>query len=137
ISIAALSLGNAQGAYEAALAYSKQREQFGRPISSFQAIQFKLADMAMEIEAARLMTYKAAVMKDAGEKVTRMSAMAKCYASEVATRVTSEAIQILGGYGFTKDYPVEKFYRDVKLNTIGEGTSEIQRLVIARSLLRE
>jgi len=137
ISIAALSLGNAQGAYEAALAYSKQRKQFGKPISAFQAIQFKLADMATEIEAARLMTYKAAVMKDAGEKVTRMSAMAKCYASEVATRVTSEAIQILGGYGFTKDYPVEKFYRDVKLNTIGEGTSEIQRLVIARSLLRE
>jgi len=137
ISIAALSLGNAQGAYEAALEYAKQREQFGKPISEFQAIQFKLADMATEIEAARLMTFKAAMMKDAGEKVTRISAMAKCYASEVATRVTSEAIQILGGYGFTKDYPVEKFYRDVKLNTIGEGTSEIQRLVIARSLLRE
>jgi alkylation response protein AidB-like acyl-CoA dehydrogenase len=135
ISIAALSVGCAQGAYEAALAYSKEREQFGKPISSFQAIQFKLADMATEIEAARLLTYQAAAMKDAGQKTTKQSAMAKLYASEVSVRVSEEAIQIHGGYGYIKDYPVEKYWRDSKLLTIGEGTSEIQRIVIARQLL--
>jgi len=136
ISIAALSVGTAQGAYEAALKYSKQRKQFGRPISEFQAIQNKLADMATEIDAARLLTYRAAWMKDRGERVTKESSMAKLFASEVAVRVANEAVQIHGGYGFIKDYPVEKFYRDVKLCTIGEGTSEIQRLVIARQLLK-
>src|ERR1035438_4381887 len=136
ISIAALSIGLAQGAYEAALRYSKQRKQFGRPISEFQAIQNKLADMATEIDAARLLTYRAGWMKDQGHRVTKESAMAKLFASEVAVRVTNEAVQIHGGYGFIKDYPVEKFYRDVKLSTIGEGTSEIQRLVIARQLLK-
>ena len=136
ISIAALALGIAQGAYEAALKYSKQRKQFGRFISEFQAIQHKLADMATEIDAARLLTHRAAWMKDQGRSVNKESAMAKLYASEVAVRVTNEALQIHGGYGFIKDYPVEKFYRDVKLCTIGEGTSEIQRLVIARQLLK-
>ncbi len=136
ISIAALSVGTAQGAYEAALRYSKQRKQFGRPISEFQAIQNKLADMATEIDAARLLTYRAGWMKDQGERVTKESAMAKLFASEIAVRVANEAVQIHGGYGFIKDYPVEKFYRDVKLCTIGEGTSEIQRLVIARQLLK-
>ena len=136
ISIAALSVGVAQGAYDAALSYSKQRKQFGRPISEFQAIQNKLADMATEIDAARLLTYRAGYMKDRGERVTKESAMAKLYSSEVAVRVANEAVQIHGGYGFIKDYPVEKFYRDVKLCTIGEGTSEIQRLVIARQLLK-
>jgi alkylation response protein AidB-like acyl-CoA dehydrogenase len=136
ISIAALSVGTAQGAYEAALKYSKLRKQFGRPISEFQAIQNKLADMATEIDAARLMTYRAGWMKDRGERVTKESAMAKLFASEVAVRAANEALQIHGGYGFIKDYPVEKFYRDVKLCTIGEGTSEIQRLVIARQLLK-
>ena len=136
ISIAALSVGTAQGAYEAGLRYSKQRKQFGRPISEFQAIQNKLADMATEIDAARLITYRAAWMKDQGQRVTKESAMAKLFASEVAVRVANEALQIHGGYGFIKDYPVEKFYRDVKLCTIGEGTSEIQRLVIARQLLK-
>ncbi|MBI3680034.1 MAG: acyl-CoA dehydrogenase family protein [Acidobacteria bacterium] len=135
ISIAALSLGTAQGAYDAALAYSKQRKQFGRFISEFQTIQNKLADMATALEASRLLTYKAAALKDAGARVTRESAMAKLYASEAAVRICDEAVQIHGGYGFIKDYPVEKFYRDVKLCTIGEGTSEIQRLVIARQLL--
>ena len=135
ISIAANALGLAQGAYEAALSYSKERVQFGEPISNFQATQFKLANMATEIEAARLMTYKAAMLKDRGENVNRLAAQAKLYASEVAVRVTNEAVQIHGGYGFTKDYPVEKYFRDVKLTTIGEGTSEIQKLVIARSLL--
>jgi alkylation response protein AidB-like acyl-CoA dehydrogenase len=135
ISIAALSVGCAQGAYEAALAYSQEREQFGKPISSFQAIQFKLADMATDIEAARLLTYRAAAAKDAGRKTTRESAMAKLYASEVSVRVSEEAIQIHGGYGYIKDYPVEKYWRDSKLLTIGEGTSEIQRMVIARQLL--
>ena len=135
ISIAALSVGCAQGAYEAALAYSQEREQFGKPISSFQAMQFKLADMATEIEAARLLTYQAASLKDAGRKTTKESAMAKLYASEVSVRVSEEAIQIHGGYGYIKDYPVEKYWRDSKLLTIGEGTSEIQRLVIARQLL--
>ena len=136
ISIAALSVGTAQGAYDAALKYSMQRKQFGRPISEFQSIQNKLADMATEIDAARLLTYRAGWMKDQGRRVTKESAMAKLFASEIAVRVTNEAVQIHGGYGFIKDYPVEKFYRDVKLCTIGEGTSEIQRLVIARQLLK-
>ena len=137
ISIAALSLGMAEGAYEAALKYSKQRKQFGKAISDFQAIQWKLADMATEIEAATLLTLKAASMKDAGMKTTQESSMAKLYASEVAVRCANEGVQIHGGYGFIKDYPAEKFYRDVKLCTIGEGTSEIQRLVIARQLLKD
>lgn len=137
ISIAALSVGIAQGAFDAALAYSKTRKQFGRPISEFQAIQHKLADMATEIDAARLLTYRAGWLKDQNVRVTRESAMAKLFASEIAVRVCNEAVQIHGGYGFIKDYPVEKFYRDVKLMTIGEGTSEIQRLVIARQLLRD
>jgi len=137
ISIAALSLGMAEGAYEAALKYSKQRCQFGQAISEFQAIQWKLADMATEIEAAKLLTLRAASMKDAGMKTTQESSMAKLYASEVAVKCANEAVQIHGGYGFIKDYPAEKFYRDVKLCTIGEGTSEIQRLVIARQLLKE
>jgi alkylation response protein AidB-like acyl-CoA dehydrogenase len=136
ISIAALSLGIAQGALEAAVQYSKERQQFNQPISQFQGIAFKLADMATEIEAARLLTYRAAEMKDAGLNVNRESAMAKLYASEVSVRVANEAVQIFGGYGYTKDYPVEKFYRDAKLCTIGEGTSEIQKLVIARTLLK-
>jgi alkylation response protein AidB-like acyl-CoA dehydrogenase len=136
ISIAALSVGIAQGAYDAALSYSKQRKQFGRPISEFQAIQYKLADMATSIEAARLLTFRAAAMKDHNHRVTKEASMAKLFASEVAVRAADEALQIHGGYGFIKDYPVEKFYRDVKLCTIGEGTSEIQRLVIARHLLK-
>jgi alkylation response protein AidB-like acyl-CoA dehydrogenase len=136
ISIAALSVGIAQGAYEAALHYSKQRKQFGRFISEFQAVQNKLADMATEIDAARLLTLRAAWMKDNGANVNKESSMAKLYASEAAVRATNEAVQIHGGYGFIKDYPVEKFYRDVKLCTIGEGTSEIQRMVIARQLLQ-
>jgi alkylation response protein AidB-like acyl-CoA dehydrogenase len=137
ISIAALSLGMAEGAYEAALKYSKQRRQFGKAISDFQAIQWKLADMATEIDAAMLLTMRAASMKDAGMKTTQESSMAKLYASEVAVKCANEGVQIHGGYGFIKDYPAEKFYRDVKLCTIGEGTSEIQRLVIARQLLRD
>src|SRR6202167_2216606 len=137
ISIAALSLGMAQGAYEAALNYSKQRRQFGKAIGEFQAIQWKLADMATEIDAARLLTMRAASMKDAGMKTTLESSMAKLYASEVAVRCANEGVQIHGGYGFIKDYPAEKYYRDVKLCTIGEGTSEIQRLVIARQLLKD
>lgn len=137
ISVAALSVGIAQGAFEAALKYSKTRKQFGRPISEFQAIQHKLADMATEIDASRLLTYRAALLKDRGERVTRESAMAKLFASEAAVRVCSEAVQIHGGYGFIKDYAVEKFYRDVRLTTIGEGTSEIQRMVIARQLLKD
>lgn len=136
ISIAALSLGIAQGAYEAALQYSKERQQFNQPISNFQGIAFKLADMATEIEAASLLTYQAAALKDRGENVNRESAMAKLYASEVAVRVANEGVQIFGGYGYTKDYPAEKYYRDAKLCTIGEGTSEIQKLVIARALLK-
>jgi len=142
ISIASLGLGMAQGAYECSLRYAKQRKQFGKPIADFQAIQFKLADMATQIEAARLLTYQAAWLADqaiaAGNsdaRITRESSMAKLYAGEVAVRVANEAVQIHGGYGFIKDYPAEKFYRDVKLCTIGEGTSEIQRLVIARQLL--
>jgi alkylation response protein AidB-like acyl-CoA dehydrogenase len=137
ISIAALSLGMAEGAYDAALKYSKVRRQFGKAISEFQAIQWKLADMATEIEAARLLTLRAAAMKDAGSKTTQESSMAKLFASEVAVRCANESVQIHGGYGFTKDYPAEKFYRDVKLCTIGEGTSEVQRLVIARQLLKD
>jgi alkylation response protein AidB-like acyl-CoA dehydrogenase len=136
ISIAALSVGTAQGAYDAALCYSQQRRQFGKSISEFQAIQNKLVDMATSIDASRLLTLRAAHMKDKGERVTKESAMAKLYSSEAAVRVCDEALQIHGGYGFIKDYPVEKFYRDVKLCTIGEGTSEIQRLVIARQLLK-
>ena len=135
ISIGALSVGIARGAYEAARDYSKQRQAFGRPISDFQAIQFMLADMATEIDAARLLCHRAATIKDAGEKVTQFSAMAKLYASEVAVRATERGVQIFGGYGFVKDFPAEKYYRDVKLCTIGEGTSEIQRMVIARSIL--
>ncbi len=135
ISIAALGLGMAQGAFEASLAYSKERKQFGKPISSFQAIQWKLADMKTEIDAARLLTYQAANLADRGLPHTKESSMAKLMTSEVAVRVANEAVQVHGGYGFTKDYPVEKFYRDVKLCTIGEGTSEIQRVVIARELL--
>ncbi len=137
ISIAALSLGMAEGAYDAALKYSKQRKQFGKAISEFQAIQWKLADMATEIEAAKLLTLRAGAMKDAGMKTTLESSMAKLYAGEVAVKCANEGVQIHGGYGFIKDYPAEKFYRDVKLCTIGEGTSEIQRLVIARQLLKE
>jgi alkylation response protein AidB-like acyl-CoA dehydrogenase len=137
ISIAALSLGMAQGAYEAALNYSKERRQFGKAIGEFQAIQWKLADMATEIDAARLLTMRAASMKDAGMKTTLESSMAKLYASEVAVKCANEGVQIHGGYGFIKDYPAEKYYRDVKLCTIGEGTSEIQRLVIARQLLKD
>jgi alkylation response protein AidB-like acyl-CoA dehydrogenase len=135
ISIAALSIGIAKGAYQAALKYSKEREQFGKPISSFQAIAFKLADMATEIEAAELLTLQAADLKNRKEEMTKESAMAKYYASEVAVRVSTEAVQIFGGYGYTKDFPVEKFYRDSKLCTIGEGTSEIQKLVISRKIL--
>ena len=142
ISIAALGLGMAQGAYECSVKYAKQRKQFGKPIGDFQAIQFKLADMATQIEAARLLTYQAAWLADraisAGDqdlRITRESSMAKLYAGEVAVRVANEAVQIHGGYGFIKDYPAEKYYRDVKLCTIGEGTSEIQRLVIARQIL--
>ncbi len=137
ISIAALAVGIAQGAYEAALKYAKERFQFGKPIAEFQAIQFKLADMAMEIDAARLLTYRAAEMKNEGKVITRESAMAKLYASEVAVRVAEESVQIHGGYGYIKDYPAEKFWRDSKLCTIGEGTSEIQRTVIARQILRQ
>src|SRR5438093_10871588 len=137
ISIAALGLGMAQGAYEAALKYSKQRKQFGRAIADFQAIQFKLADMATEIDAARLLTHRAAWMQDQGMKTTAQSSMAKLYAGEAAVRAANECVQIHGGYGYIKEYPAEKFYRDVKLCTIGEGTSEIQRLVIAREILRQ
>ena len=137
ISIAALSVGLAQGCLEASVKYSKERKQFNKPISSFEAIQFKLADMATEIEAARLMTFKAAKLKDDGKDITKDAAIAKLYASEIATKTTNEAVQIFGGYGFVKDYPVEKFYRDVKLLTIGEGTSEVQRIVIARELLKD
>ncbi|MCH1433735.1 MAG: acyl-CoA dehydrogenase family protein, partial [Flavobacteriaceae bacterium] len=135
ISIAALSLGIAKGAYRAAVSYSQERKQFGKPISSFQGISFKLAEMATEIEAATLLTQKAAEMKNQNLNVTQQGAMAKLFASEVCVKVSSEAVQIHGGYGFTKDFPVEKFYRDSKLCTIGEGTSEIQKLVISRKIL--
>lgn len=135
ISIAALAVGMAQGAFEASLKYARQRKQFGKPISEFQAIQWKLADMATEIEAARLLTYRAAYPKNQKKRTTKESSTAKLFASEVAVRVATEAIQIHGGYGYVKEYPVEKFYRDSRICTIGEGTSEIQRLVIARQLL--
>jgi alkylation response protein AidB-like acyl-CoA dehydrogenase len=135
IGIAALSVGLAQGAYEAARGYAKERRQFGQPIAAFQAIQWKLADAATKIEASRLLTYRAAYLKDRGRRMTKESAMAKLYASETAVRVADDCVQIHGGYGFVKDYPAEKYFRDVKLLTIGEGTSEIQRLVIARRLL--
>lgn len=134
ISIAALALGLAQGAFEASLKYAKEREQFGRPIGKFQAIQWMLADMATEIDAARLLVYRAAYLKDRGKRMTKEAAMAKMFASEVGMRAATNAIQIHGGYGYMKDYPVERFFRDVKLCEIGEGTSEIQRLVIARQL---
>jgi alkylation response protein AidB-like acyl-CoA dehydrogenase len=136
ISIASLSLGIAKGAYEAAVKYSKERHQFGQPISNFQAISFKLADMATRIQAAELLTRQAADLKNSGKKLTKEAAMAKYYASEVAVWASNEAVQIFGGYGYTKDFPVEKFYRDSKLCTIGEGTSEIQKIVIAREILR-
>ena len=135
IGIAALSVGLAQGAYEAARDYAKERHQFGQPIAAFQAIQWKIADNATRIEAARLLTYRAAYLKDRGQRTTRESSMAKLYASEIAVKVADDCVQIHGGYGFVKDYPAEKYFRDVKLVTIGEGTSEIQRLVIARQLL--
>lgn len=137
ISIAALALGIAQGAYEASVKYAKERHQFGKPIASFQGISFKIADMATEIEAARLLIEQAASLKNEGKNVNKESAMAKYYASEVAVKVSNEAVQIFGGYGYTKDYPVEKYYRDSKLCTIGEGTSEIQKLVISRVVLKE
>ena len=135
IGIAAMAVGTAQGAFEAALRYSKQRRQFGKSISEFQAIQWMLADSATEIDAARLLTFRAAHLRDRGENINQAAAMAKLYASETAVRVTDKAIQIHGGYGYIKEYPVEKFHRDAKLTTLGEGTSEIQRLVIARRLL--
>ncbi|HTN39432.1 MAG TPA: acyl-CoA dehydrogenase family protein [Arachidicoccus sp.] len=137
ISIASLSLGIARGAYEAALGYSKERYQFDKPISAFQGISFKLADMATEIEAANLLILQACRLKENHEQLTKESAMAKYYASEVAVRTATEAIQIFGGYGYTKDFPVEKFYRDAKLCTIGEGTSEIQKIVISREILKD
>jgi alkylation response protein AidB-like acyl-CoA dehydrogenase len=137
ISIAALSLGIAKGAYEASLKYSKERHQFDQPISSFQAIAFKLADMVAKIEAAEALIYQAADMKNRGEKMTKESAMAKYYASEICVQISTDAVQIFGGYGYTKDFPVEKFYRDSKLCTIGEGTSEIQKLVISRDILSQ
>jgi alkylation response protein AidB-like acyl-CoA dehydrogenase len=137
ISIASLSLGIAKGAYEASIQYSKERYQFDQPISNFQAISFKLADMATEIAAAELLTLQACDLKNRGEHVTKIAAMAKYYASEVAVKVADDAVQIFGGYGYTKDFPVEKFYRDAKLCTIGEGTSEIQKVVIAREVLKD
>jgi alkylation response protein AidB-like acyl-CoA dehydrogenase len=136
ISIAALAVGMAQGAFEASLNYARQRKQFGQPISEFQAIQWKLADMATEIDAARLLTYRAAYLKNERRRATKEASMAKLFASEIGVRAATEAIQIHGGYGYIKDYPVEKFYRDSKICTLGEGTSEIQRLVIARQLLK-
>ena len=136
ISIAALGLGIAKGAYQAALHYSKEREQFGKPISHFQAIAFKLADMATEIEASELLIYSAADKKNKGEHMTKEGAMAKYYSSEIAVKIANDAVQVLGGYGYTKDFPVERYYRDAKLCTIGEGTSEIQKLVIAKQILK-
>jgi hypothetical protein len=135
ISIAALSLGISKGAYEAALKYAKEREQFDQPIANFQAIAFKLADMFTQIQASEVLIYQASDLKNRGEKMTKESAMAKYYASEACVRIATEAVQIFGGYGYTKDFPVEKFYRDSKLCTIGEGTSEIQKLVISRNIL--
>jgi alkylation response protein AidB-like acyl-CoA dehydrogenase len=137
ISIAALSVGLAQGALDAALAYSQERKQFKKSLSEFQGIQFKLADIATDISAARMLTYKAAAMKDDGKDILDIACKAKLFSSEIATKAANDAVQIFGGYGFVKDYPVEKFYRDVKLLTIGEGTSEIQKIVIARNLLRD
>lgn len=137
ISIGALALGIAKGAYEASVKYASERKQFGKPIATFQAISFKLADMATKIEAAELLLRKAADLKNAGENCTKLSAMAKYYASEISVQVSTDAVQIFGGYGYTKDFPVEKYYRDSKLCTIGEGTSEIQKIVIARELVRE
>lgn len=137
ISIGSLALGIAKGCFEASLKYAKEREQFGKPIASFQAISFKLADMATEIEASELLLHKAASLKNKGQRMTKIGAMAKMYASEVGVKAATEAIQIHGGYGYTKDFPVEKFYRDAKLNTIGEGTTEIQKLVIARQILKD
>jgi alkylation response protein AidB-like acyl-CoA dehydrogenase len=137
ISIGALGLGIAKGAFEASVKYSKEREQFGKPISQFQAISFKLADMATEIEAAELLLFEAADLKNNGRNCTKVSAMAKYFTSEVAVRCSTEAVQIHGGYGYTKEFPVEKFYRDSKLCTIGEGTSEIQKLVISREILKD
>ena len=137
ISIAALAVGIAQGAFESAVRYSQERQQFGKPISEFQAIQFKLANMATQIDAARLLMYRAAWMKDHGKKTTKESSMAKLFASEISVNVCEEAIQVHGGYGYTKDYPPEKYWRDSKLCTIGEGTSEIQRLIIAREVLKQ
>jgi alkylation response protein AidB-like acyl-CoA dehydrogenase len=137
ISIAALALGIAKGAYEASVQYSKERHQFDKPIASFQGIAFKLADMATDIMAAEMLTLQAADLKNRGESMTKESAMAKYFASEVAVKVSNEAVQVFGGYGYTKDFPVEKFYRDSKLCTIGEGTSEIQKLVISRELLKD
>jgi len=136
ISIASLALGIAKGAYEAAVKYSKERHQFGQPIAQFQGISFKLADMATKIEAAELLTRQAGTLKDAGKKCTKEAAMAKYYASEISVQVSTDAVQVFGGYGYTKDFPVEKFYRDSKLCTIGEGTSEVQKLVIAREALK-
>jgi alkylation response protein AidB-like acyl-CoA dehydrogenase len=136
ISIAALSLGIAKGAFDAAVKYSKERQQFDQPIANFQGISFKLADMITQINAAELLTHQAADMKNRGERVTKHAAMAKYYASEIAVKIANEAVQVFGGYGYTKDFPVEKFYRDAKLCTIGEGTSEIQKLVIAREILK-
>ncbi len=136
ISIAALSLGIAQGAFEAALRYSKERHQFNKPISEFQGISFKLADMATKVEAAKLLTYRAADLKNKGQNVNKESAMAKLYASEIAVEIANDSVQIFGGYGYTKDFPAEKYYRDAKLCTIGEGTSEIQKLVISRAILK-
>jgi alkylation response protein AidB-like acyl-CoA dehydrogenase len=137
ISIGSLALGIAKGSLEASIKYAKEREQFGKPIAKFQAIAFKLADMATEIEASELLLHKAASLKNQGKRMTKIGAMAKMYASEVGVKVATEAIQIHGGYGYTKDFPVEKFYRDAKLNTIGEGTTEIQKLVIARQILKD
>ncbi len=136
ISISALAVGIAQGAYESALRYAQERQQFGKPIAEFQAIQFKLANMATQIDAARLLMYRAAWLKDQGKRVTKESSMAKLFASEISVNVCEEAIQVHGGYGYTKDYPAEKYWRDSKLCTIGEGTSEIQRIIIAREILK-
>ena len=137
ISIAALSLGIAKGAYDASLKYSKERHQFDQPIANFQAIAFKLADMATQIEASELLIYQASDLKNRGKKMSKESAIAKYYASEACVRISTDAVQIFGGYGYTKDFPVEKYYRDSKLCTIGEGTSEIQKLVISRDILKQ
>ena len=137
IAIAALALGVAEGALDASVKYTKERKQFGKSLSEFQATQFKIAEMATDIEAAKLLIYRAAKMKENGENINKAAAMAKLFASEIAVKATNEAVQMHGGYGFTKDFPVEKLYRDVKLLTIGEGTSEVQRMIIARNILKE